>query len=196
MVDFKSLLAKSKAEKAQASVTTETEIKPTNPFANLKTKIAKPPAQNIPKPTELPVSKPEQVVIISHSGPGIPSLTEHEITKPEDKLAREFSYDSQSEGMDAEAMESLGTALNMLQDNIEDKDIVSEAVKNVLNLLNHHDFLKKILKPEDCGLMVRGLRNSYGTTIAKKEARGTKAKATDAAVQGVLDNLGDLQVEL
>ncbi len=87
-------------------------------------------------------------------------------------------------------------SLDILKNSISNKELVSDALKNILTNLKKHTFLNDLLLPEDCGLMVASLRESYGVTIAKKQTKKTKRDTTAQDVDQVLDQLADVDISI
>ena len=107
---------------------------------------------------------------------------------PPDTSAEAFNDPSQPEKIDKPGMEAIREALNILEANITDKDLVAQSVRNVMLSLSTDPNLKDLLAPEDIGIMVRGLRESYGVAIVKKDGR--RKKRDDAKVtQNEVDDL-------
>ena len=71
-------------------------------------------------------------------------------------------------------------------------DQVPTNVARCLKFIKEHSFLADILKPEAVGVLVNGLRKSYGFIVKAKTEKGEKRKARDAKVSDVLDSLSDL----
>lgn len=106
----------------------------------------------------------------------------------------DLNHESQPDKLQKETVIKFRTALDLLADNVEDKEIVGDCVRNVLGMLKEHEFLEKILKPEDCGMMIRGLREGYGVVIQKKQTKQRKKTASAAEVDKVLEDLADLDI--
>jgi len=71
-------------------------------------------------------------------------------------------------------------------------DQVPTNVSRCLKFIKEHSFLADILKPEAIGVLVNGLRRSYGFIVKAKTEKGEKKKARDQKVSAVLDSLSDL----
>lgn len=173
MVDFKSLLANSQQKKETVE---ETVPEKPNPFANLAKTTAKataalPSIGNLPKTNE---EMPEPVA-----------------TTPEIS-ADEFNTPDQPDGLDPNAVKELKDCIETLQQSFVHREMIGGAIRNVLMHLQKYPFLKDILLPEDCQLMVRGLRESYGVQVVTKQKRGEKKAASAKEVDEVASLLSDI----
>ena len=107
-----------------------------------------------------------------------------------------FIHEEQPDKFEQEQVEKIKNALEILKNSLDDPDLVSEAIKNILTHLQEHPFLSDILAPEDLGMMVRGLRKSYGITIAKKKGKAKKKAANQADVDEVASMLSDMVIDI
>ena len=135
----------------------------------------------------------ESVIIEQNSSPDTP----HEVAiykETKKSFADEFNFDGQPDKYDAEQVAKLAASLELIQDNLNDKDMIGQAVKNILSDLKQYPELTAILRPEHCGLMVKGLKQSYGTVIAKKSERKSKKQASSEEVNKILENMGGIDL--
>ena len=187
MVDFRKLLAESRAkqeqEKAQPQQTnpliqlTETAEK-SNPFAALAQKVAtnsKPVEELNPEPDSTLITNPIEI---------------------EKKSAEEFHSDDQPDNFNEQITTELKNSVEILKESFENRELVSEALKNIMLLLRKHDFLKDMLLPEDCGAMVKALRLSYGKVITIKNTRTAKAAKIKKDVADVMADLDGLDIKI
>ncbi len=79
-----------------------------------------------------------------------------------------FVFDDQPDKYPADVLEDIEQSIRILQGSFENPELVGNAINSLVGKIQEHDFLKDILAPEAMGLMVRGLRESYGITIRKK----------------------------
>lgn len=114
----------------------------------------------------------------------------------EANAAKEFTSPDQPEKYSKELVTEFRSSLDILVNSIENKELVSDALKKIMIDLLKYPFLGDIMHPENCQLMVRGLRSSYGVTLAKKQTRRTKKETTSADVEEVMDLIGDLDIEI
>lgn len=114
----------------------------------------------------------------------------------ESKSAREFQAEDQPEGYEQIHVDELKTSLDILVNSIDNKEMVGDALKKIMLDLKRYPFLVNIMHPEDCNLMVRAVRESYGVTLAKKQGRSAKRKATSKEVEDTLDILADVEITL
>jgi hypothetical protein len=110
--------------------------------------------------------------------------------------ADEFTHPEQPSEYSEEAVKSIKNSISIIQQNLDNKELVGQAVVNVLALLKQHEFLRGILEPEDLGTMVRGLRVSYGVAVAQKQARAKKTKATNAEVDEAMSMLKGMDFKI
>ena len=102
------------------------------------------------------------------------------------KAANEFVSPDQPDGYSQEAVNKLNNALETLVNSMEHKEMISEALKNIMIVTREHPALVDNMSPEDKGLMVAGLRKSYGVVITKKSARSEKVAKNAAEVDEVM----------
>jgi len=114
----------------------------------------------------------------------------------EKDAAKDFQSADQPDQYTDVHVKELKQALDILKNSIDNKELVADALKNIMINLKKHTFLSDILLPEDCQLMVIGLRESYGVTIAKKQSKKSKRDATTQDVDQVLDQLADLDLQI
>lgn len=114
----------------------------------------------------------------------------------ETKSAMQFQSADQPEGYNQEIVDDLKTSLDILVNSIDNKELVGDALKKIMLDLKRHKFLVSIMHPEDCQLMVRAVRVSYGVTLAKKQQRVSKRAATSKEVDDVIDMLGDMDMSI
>jgi len=189
-------------------------------FANLKKTVAStplpatvgegvdPPGQKTPSPNsfagifDLSRAKEKKTVDLD------PSLDQpetgvvdslQELTTPsfsEAESAKEFQSPDQPDVYTDIHVKDLQDALSILKNSIGNKELITDALKNIMLHLSQHTFLAKILLPEDCQLMTRSLRESYGVVIAKKQTKKTKKTASAAEVDEVMEGLADLDIRI
>lgn len=137
------------------------------------------------------------------------SLATEDVTSPDDtmqgisgeifsetKAAKEFQSEDQPEEYSQEIVDNLKQSLGILVDSIDNKELIADALKKIMLDLKRHRFLVGILHPEDCQLMVRAIRESYGVTLAKKQTRSTKRATTSKEVEDALDVLADVEINI
>jgi len=108
--------------------------------------------------------------------------------------ADEYNFDDQPEKYTRAQVQNLHNALQLIETHIGDKEIIGDAVKNVLQLLQETPELCEILRPENGGLMVRALRESYGVVIQKKSERKGKRAVKQAVTDDFLANLTEFDL--
>ena len=96
--------------------------------------------------------------------------------------ADQYFYKEQVGEYDADIIAKVSENLDILAEMLGDKAIIGQAIYNVCQSMQHHDFMAGLLAPPSYQLMSRGLRNSYGVQIAKKTERVSKKKAAQETV--------------
>ena len=107
--------------------------------------------------------------------------------------AEEFTHESQPEAYSDKHVRALKDALENLAGAFQFPEQIPDAIRLVGNQIREHPALCKIMAPEDWGLMVRGMRESYAVVIQKKDdRRGKKAEkaADEAEADKILAELG------
>jgi hypothetical protein len=104
-----------------------------------------------------------------------------------------YIYEGQAETADERATEAFYEQLKVLEESIGSGFAVDN-ITIILKFLDEHSFLKDILKPEEIGIMVRGLRSSYGTALANASVRRGKKKVVAKEVDDVMDILTDIGI--
>lgn len=117
-------------------------------------------------------------------------------TFSEKDAAKDFQSPDQPDQYTDAHIAELKQSLDILKNSIDNKELVADALKHIMISLKKHTFLNNILLPEDCQLMVAGLRESYGVTIAKKQTKKKKRDSTTQDVDEVLDQLADLDMQI
>lgn len=118
--------------------------------------------------------------------------TEVAVPFSEEASANEFNSEDQPDEFQQAEIDNIREKLQLLEDNIDDKDIVQNALKIILTRTHEHEFLQGIFHPEDLGIMVRAMRESYGVTVTVKKQRSTKRKQVAQDVADVMDEISDL----
>jgi len=200
--DFQKLIKKS-TEKEEENNSSDSSVG--NVFKNLKKRVTdvSPPAH----PTvggEVPAKEPPISPPTSSKPKGfklaLPGKTsgvdptEHKSTPDfsEDAASKEFQSPDQPDNFDENEVTILKEKLEILVENMPNKELVQGALKTILLHLERHPFLYDILKKEDCGLMVRALRTSYGVTVTVKRQKKEKKGRTQKDVKDVMDELSEL----
>ena len=107
-----------------------------------------------------------------------------------------YTFVEQPDAFAPEVVDQMQAQFEMLRQSLDHPEVVSEAVANILKFMQAHDGLAKLVEPEECGLMVRALRVSYGTTITKKVNNKEKKQKTIAKVDEIVDAMDGMQFEL
>jgi len=195
-----------------------------NAFANLKKTVAGQPSAATagedasPSGPQPEVSSPKsfkfnlnKTTLQSESGGNVPLIppsaqsgtgavdSMQETTAPdfsEKEAAKDFQSADQPDQYTDIHVAEFKQALDILKRSIGHKELVADALKNIMVSLKKHSFLSDILLPEDCQLMVAGLRESYGVTIAKKQTKKKKRESNEQDVDAVLDQLADVDLQI
>ena len=141
---------------------------------------------------------------VKQTAPQPTTQTEHALVKAADTVieelqqapiaisAAEFNSPDQSDEVNPEVILELQQCMAILASSFGQKELVSNAIRAVLIHVKKYPFLKDILLPEDCQLMVRALRESYGVAIVSKTTRAKKTSANQKDVTDAEDMLADL----
>ena len=197
MSSLKDILAKQKAKGKE----TKSEL---DPFANLKSKTQSINIDNtepILAKTTKQKDDNEKLTFSPKEGIKIENISDDNNKKEapiikEKTFEEEFNYYTQLENVDKTVIEKLVNSLEILFNNMTDKEIISDAIIKTMNLIEEHPFLAPILRPKEHGLMVRALRESYGTTIAKKDKRSNKKKESSEAVKKIGQDLAGFHIDI
>ena len=105
------------------------------------------------------------------------------------------TFDRGKEAYTQDEVAQFKGSFQMLKDAITNPKLVGQAVKNIMVMMGANPHLCNIAMPEEVGLMVRGIRQSYGVTVAKKSAaseqRGKRA-LEDAKIDNLLGDFGNI----
>jgi len=155
------------------------EETPANPFAAL--------AETVKKTAPQPTTQTEHALVKAAD-----TVIEELQQAPTSISAAEFNSPEQSDTINPEAIIELKQCMEILVSSFGQKELVSNAIRAVLIHVKKYPFLKDILLPEDCQLMVRALRESYGVAIVSKTTRAKKTSANQQDVTEAEDLLADL----
>ncbi len=219
MSKFGDLLSKDKVN-LEGTTTGRVSLKQ-NAFANLKNTVAgrsptvtegegtvavsgSTPEVSSPKPFKfnLGVQNPKSVVAPAKSPaeqPAGAADSMQETAAPsfsEKDAAKDFQSEDQPDQYTDVHVAELKQALDVLKNSISNKELVADALSHIMRGLKKYTFLSDILLKEDCQLMVAGLRESYGVTIAKKQSKSKKRTANIQDVDEVLDQLSDIDIQI
>lgn len=115
-------------------------------------------------------------------------LTSGDLDAPE-----EFSHESQPDKLTEQEIKEFRETIEVLENNLDHKDLIGNAITNILKKLKAREQYRTLLLPEDCGLMVKALRESYGVAITIKKtktaSRGKKQQEVDNIVDDLLDGM-------
>ena len=131
-----------------------------------------------------------------------PAVVPEEIPTDRDELAafeiggaEEFSHPEQPDGFSEEQIDKIRGLFDMLGDNLNNKEAVANCVRSVISALQDNPNMRAILRPEDLGLMVRGLRTAYGVLAAKKQTAKAKRSVNEEEVNAFLAGFRDLGIK-
>lgn len=98
-------------------------------------------------------------------------------------------------GFTQEELDEWTAAFDILKSNIENPEMVGNAIRIVANKIQQEERYRDILAPSDIGLMVTGLRNSYGNALKIKQGKANKRSERSQAIDKVAGNLADLEIK-
>lgn len=142
------------------------------------------------------LSKNKQEVAVSKPAPAsMPAAVT--AAKPAQVVdAETYKHSTQLDAVQEQELASLQGAIDLLRDHMDVPDLVGDSIRNVMTLIQARPYLAELMRPEDMGALVRGLRESYGVVIQKKqENRSKRAKSVQKADEFeklMLESGGDL----
>lgn len=187
-LSVKDLLAKKKADtlKEQVQVLShvgQAEIEHHKPFSNYVTLTDK---DILIQEALLPGSTSPA------SQGAVPLSPADVLSTPSEAVTRDTMED-----LNDKDLQDFKASIQNLHDSFENPSQIVNAVRYVLMGLREHPDFKGILKPEDLGAMVKGLRESHGLVAAikhvnkdKKSESKKKSSEMDDLVSGIAGKLG------
>ena len=103
-----------------------------------------------------------------------------------------FVFEEQPDASTEEITETFSEMIDELS--VSTGDQVPKNVARCLKFIKEHAFLAEILKPEAIGVLVTGLRKSYGFIVKTKSANSEKKQARAKKQNAVLDSLADFSI--
>lgn len=186
---------------AAVATAAEPATQPKSLFAN-KNINAEPPAAAAEKPKTnpfrfaspsvkqemgLPV-KAEELV----GGPSGETINLEALENFNFEAGDDFDHPGQPTEYTEEEAERVRSLFQMLAENIDQREAVAEVVYTITSRLQSNPNFKEILRPEDFGLMVRGMRTAYGVLAAKKSETKSKRAPNSENVNDFLMGLKDI----
>ena len=186
------------AEKTKPNGAAPEESKIKNPFgsnsaapspnAKVSNPFARRPTAESAGPATAPSTPPASVAAKEDS-----PASEVAAEVPKQVDAEEFVHESQPASYPPEALDNLQIALAQLEASFGTrKEAVADAIRLVGAQIQEHPALCKIMKPEEWGIFVTGLRESYGTAIVKKSERREKSSKKQADVDEAVSVLAGI----
>lgn len=111
----------------------------------------------------------------------------------EAELAREFHYEHQGAEFSQQDADEFRASLEILKNNLDNPSVVGSAIRHVMTTLQEHPGFATILLPEDVGMMVRGLRQSYQTAVVIKQTKAKKTVVKNESVDAALDMMAGMK---
>lgn len=103
-----------------------------------------------------------------------------------------YQFDGQAKELGEDVLQAFVENIKAIRANIDDKAVIGDLLKFQVLHMKKHPFLADVIKPEHIQLMVRAMRISYGTVIAKKGENRSKRAAKSAEVEKWTDMIADL----
>jgi len=97
-----------------------------------------------------------------------------------------------ADGFSEETITELNSQFQMLFNCLGDREIIGEALKNVLSHIKEHPEYRNILEAEHFGTMVQAMRETYGIAVEVKEKKATKKGKSAEIEEAISAGLGDL----
>ena len=177
-----------------------------SPFAALKkstaasaTSTVKPALAQTQKaiPEKDTVLKTDAVTILENDPiVGVNAEDEEADSVPEVVTAEEFNNPQQPDKMASAAVRELQTNMQLLLDSMDMPEQLGQQLYNLMQHIQTHPFLVGNLAPQDVGMMVLGLRMTYGVVIQKKVQKKEKRTAralTASEINEALEGFGQLE---
>lgn len=111
-------------------------------------------------------------------------------SRPETELQQKYNYLQQAEEYDDETVKVFYMQMHQLAGKLEDVATQNE----LLEFLEEHPELEKILQPKDIGLMVTALSRRYNIILTSKKANASKRAANKKVDQTFEAGLDDLEL--
>lgn len=137
-----------------------------------------------PAPTPKLEAKPD--TLVGATGPAEP------VVSIPVEPAKEFNHSAMTEKMSSQNEEAFKAAIEVLHNCISDIELARNATVNILRGLHENPNFVKFLVPEDCGLMVRNLRESYGLVASSKIAKNEKKAAKATTIENLANEIGEI----
>lgn len=106
----------------------------------------------------------------------------------------EFAHKKQPDSYNNKILTGIKESLALVADNIDDKQIVGDAIYNLMQQIRTDPTLADMLEPEDYGIMARGLRESYDVVVTVKQEKVKKKTSSAIKVDEVSALLGEITV--
>lgn len=145
---------------------------------------------------------PQQVssplVAVGTTGPGepedevLPASSSGDTVLSGGAELKEFNHSQMTEIMMPVDEETFRAAIGILHGVFDNPEIVMNATKNILRSLRDNPQFNNFLVPDDIGMMVRALRNSYGLVASSKTVSKEKRKTKQDSIDAVADEIGAL----
>ena len=100
-----------------------------------------------------------------------------------------FNHPTQPSSFAMDQMVAIKNSIKVLADNIEDKNIVSDAIRNVLLTMMQNPETAELIEDGDIQMMTRGLRASYGQVLTVKQTRKKTTTAKSQRIDETLEKL-------
>lgn len=100
-----------------------------------------------------------------------------------------FNHPSQPSSFALDQMTAIKNSIAVLSANIEDKNIVSDAIRNVLLTMMQNPETAELIEAGDIQMMTRGLRASHGAVLTVKQTRKRTTTAKSQRIDETLEKL-------
>lgn len=140
----------------------------------------------------------DPLVAVGTTGPGepedevLPASSSGDTVLSGGAELKEFNHSQMTEIMMPVDEETFRAAIGILHGVFDNPEIVMNATKNILRSLRDNPQFNNFLVPDDIGMMVRALRNSYGLIASSKTVSKEKRKTKQDSIDAVADEIGAL----
>lgn len=166
-------------------VETKPEPEKTEPAAEVSDERVQPRAEQ----SKFNIGAPPKPTVAPSANNATKSLEERQ-------EARRLAHASTIDKFEPGELDLLESAFVQLEESLENKEGVQDAVRHAMLLIGSDQRFVDILMDEEIGNCVRAVRESYGVAIVKKQARATKKTQTKKQTSEIMAELADMNIDI
>jgi hypothetical protein len=168
-----------------------------NPLMALRKQVDKPSAGKVTESTPAPVlDNSLQTLLAMEVNTGDTPSANVTDENRQSLMEKTFTFPGQIEEYPQETIDEILRAVNVLENSLTHKELIGDAIKQLVGKLQENPNLRDILAPECFGLMVRGLRENYGRVIATKQVKQQKVTERAKDANEMKEILADFSFDL